>query len=98
MSIIKWIEEWFSLNCNGGWEHVYNNVRIETLDNPGWLVDFNLLDTGLENKYFKKIRIDNGDNDWIFCYIEDGKFKGRGDSRKLEEILTNFKEWVEQEE
>jgi len=32
--------------CDGDWEHSYG-VKIETLDNPGWLVTIDLTDTTL---------------------------------------------------
>lgn len=95
MSILKWLENWYKSNCDGDWEHCYKNVIIETLDNPGWLVDVNLIETTLEDKMFERIQIDNGDNDWMTCLIQDGKFKGRGDPDKLESIIEIFKEWAE---
>jgi len=95
MNILKWLEKWYKSNCNGDWEHCYNNVIIKTMDNPGWLVDINLIETILEDKTFEKIQINNNDNDWITCFIQDGKFKGRGDSEKLVKILEIFKEWAE---
>ena len=95
MNTLKWLEKWYKSNCNGDWEHCYNNVIIKTMDNPGWLVDVNLIETILEDKPFKKIQINNNDNDWITCFVQDGKFKGRGDSEKLEKILEFFKEWAE---
>ena len=56
-------------------------------------IDFE--DTELEDKEFPMLRIDNSDDDWIACKVEDKKFKGAGDPNKLEEIIKVFKEWVE---
>lgn len=95
MDTLKWLENWYKSNCDGDWEHCYKNVRIGTLDNPGWSVDINLMETDLEDKIFEGINIDNGDNDWIVCVVQDGNFKGRGDPDKLEKILEIFKEWAE---
>jgi hypothetical protein len=94
MNYIKWLEEWYKSYCNGDWEHGYG-VKIETLDNPGWTVKIDLYDTELEDKEFSKLFIDNSDDDWIACKVEDKKFKGAGDPNKLEEIIKVFKEWVE---
>ena len=33
-------------------------------------------------------------NDWMLCYVQDGKFDGAGDSSKLEEILSIFLSWT----
>lgn len=94
MDSLKWLENWYKSNCDGDWEHCYG-VRISTLDNPGWSVKINLMETDLEDKIFEKINIDNGDDDWIVCFIQDGKFNGVGDPDKLEKILEIFKEWAE---
>ena len=93
--MIKWLEKWYKSNCDGDWEHSYKNVSIRTVDNPGWSVEINLIETSLEDKKFEKIQIDNGDEDWIMCWVEDGRFKGAGDTDKLSTILKIFKKWSE---
>lgn len=95
MKSFKWLENWFKSNCNGDWEHCYKNVKIETLDNPGWSVSINLAETTLEDKTFERIEINNGDDDWMVCLIQDGKFKGWGDTGKLGSIIEIFIEWAE---
>lgn len=94
MDIIEWLENWYSQNCNGDWEHVYG-VKIENIDNPGWLVKIGLRDTALENKKFNKIQYDNGDADWLLCMVKEGAFHGAGDGHKLRTILGVFKNWAE---
>ncbi|MBI6871796.1 immunity 53 family protein [Clostridium aciditolerans] len=93
MNIIKWIQDWYIENCDEDWEHCYG-VTISTLDNPGWLVDIDLVDTDLEFKKFDELNIYINESNWIQCVVDNGVFKGRGDARKLEEILTVFKQWV----
>lgn len=92
--MLKWLEKWYLSNCDGDWEHCYQ-VKIGTLDNPGWTVNIDLIDTDLEDKTFNKIKRDFGDNDWIICYVKDNVFRGDGSPDKLEEILKIFKEWAE---
>ncbi|MCL2225130.1 MAG: immunity 53 family protein [Defluviitaleaceae bacterium] len=94
--ILQWIMNWRNAQCDGCWESDYG-ITIETCENPGWGVKIDILDTELEGKEFSEIRNDNGDNDWMFCYLQDGKFQGYGDTFKLEDILTVFKEWAERE-
>ena len=36
-SALRTIDEWFRQCCDGEWEHRYG-IRIETTDNPGWLL------------------------------------------------------------
>lgn len=95
MNLIKWLEQWYKSQCDGDWEHLFG-IKIETLDNPGWCISIDILDTILENKIFEDYEIMNGDEDWIFCRVKDGCFDGAGDPTKLEEIILKFKEWVEQ--
>jgi hypothetical protein len=97
MKIIQWLQKWYASNCNGEWEHLYNNVKISTLDNPGWFVEFNLIDTNLEEKEFNSLKIEISENNWIHCWVKDGIFKAAGGPNNLEEILVVFKEWTEQE-
>ena len=35
------IDEWFKTLVNGEWEH-HNGIKIETTDNPGWMITINL--------------------------------------------------------
>jgi hypothetical protein len=96
MSTLEWLEKWYQSNCDSAWEHVYG-IKIETIDNPGWLIEINLADTSLEGKVFNDIIIDNGENDWITCRVDKNIYEGFGDPFKFEKILKVFKEWVENE-
>lgn len=93
MDIIKWLENWFTKNCDGDWEHGYG-IRINTLDNPGWSVSINLQGTELEDKNFKPVEIDRNDLDWIYCRVEDRTFRGAGGTMNLEELLMVFRQWA----
>jgi len=31
------LQAWYVVQCDGDWEHTYG-VKIETLDNPGWML------------------------------------------------------------
>lgn len=93
MNILKWLQDWYALNCDGDWEHCYG-IQINTLDNPGWMVDIDLIDTYLENKNFEKIKIYVDDNNWIDCSVSNDVFRGRCSVDKLEQILKIFSEWA----
>lgn len=41
---LRGLERWFSSNCDGDWEHQFG-IRIESLDNPGWLATVDLTGT-----------------------------------------------------
>jgi hypothetical protein len=75
MVILNWIQEWYKSNCDGDWEHLYG-LKIYNLDNPGWGVLIDLVDTPLENKTFEKVAYFNNDDNWIHCMVKDGVFNG----------------------
>ena len=91
---VKWLEKWYKDNCYDEWEQSYG-VKIDTLDNPGWMVTIDIIYTELEDKEFPMLKIDNSDDDWIVCQVRKKQFIGCGDFTKLEEIIKVFKEWVE---
>lgn len=94
MNIINWLEEWYKLNCATEISHHYA-IKIESLDNPGWMVKIDLTNTSSKDKKFDSIDIDNGEEDWIMCRIKNNIFEGAGDPSKLLKILNIFKEFVE---
>ena len=94
MNMLEWIQKWYKSNCDGYWEHMYG-VKIDTLDNPGWHVLIDLVDTPLEEKKFENIVNYIDEDNWINCMVKEGVFNGGGDLYKLEDILLIFKNWVE---
>lgn len=95
MSMIDWLNEWYKNNCNGDWEHCYG-IIIQTCDNPGWVIEIELMETDLENVSFNKIQKEISDNEWICCTVENNVFRGSGSIDKFEEILIVFKRWTEE--
>jgi hypothetical protein len=95
MSNLGWLQHWYSAQCNGDWEHS-NGVKIDTLDNPGWMLAVDLVGTSLQNKPFTPLNFDASDRDWMSVRVEDSKFKGAGDSTKLEKLIEVFRTWAEQ--
>lgn len=91
-SLTKLIQ-WYESNCDGDWEHSYG-IKIETIDNPGWSVEINLIDTDLENKIFEDIKFEKSDSDWMHCKIKDSIFHGSGGVNNLVEILETFCAWA----
>lgn len=94
MQLLRWLEDWYKSVCNGEWEEYYG-IKIQTLDNPGWLVEIDLKETVLEERSFTTICSENSENDWVNCKVENGKFYGFGDKAKLAYIINTFKEWSE---
>ncbi len=99
MDLIERLTTWYAAQCNGEWEHPHG-VKIESLDNPGWLVQIDLEGTILHQKEFSQIEhgLEDGlpsDDDWMICSVLKGSlFRGAGDPFKLAAILECFLSWA----
>ena len=89
MNLLQRIQRWYTINCNGDWEHSYG-VSITTLDNPGWTVKIDLLDTCLQNAVLEYETIERTPTNWIGYSVEKGEFEGVGGPKNLFEILEYF--------
>lgn len=93
--MLKWLENWYSEQCDGDWEHCYG-VKIDTLDNPGWRLHIDIAETSLAEKEFAEYNHDNGDDDWSVCCVKNDAYDACGDPSKLEDLIRVFKEWTEE--
>jgi hypothetical protein len=93
-SILLWIQQWYQSQCNGDWEHEYG-VKIHTLDNPGWHVTIDLIDTNLQSLEITGELVEITDDDWYYYSIKEGVYKAAGDPTKLELLLRKFKQIAE---
>ena len=100
MENIKRLQKWYRSQCNEDWEHQYG-IKIETLDNPGWAVKIDLVNTYLEEIPFEKVAYGIGEQaelsgeDWLVCEVKGGQFTGFAGPFKLTEILDIFLNWAE---
>lgn len=97
IDILKWLENWYSSNCDGDWEHSFG-IQISTIDNPGWYIKINLIETSLEDVPFSSMQIDRNANDWIRCKVENNVFIGAGGALNLHEIISVFRDWAIKDE
>lgn len=96
MSELERLQNWYRDQCNEDWEHSFG-VKIDTLDNPGWMVKIDVRETSLEQKSFEPVsRGDSdADSDWIVCKLESDQFVGYGGANNLRELLRIFLDWAE---
>jgi len=95
---LRRLTRWYASQCDGDWEH-QEGVTIESLDNPGWRVQINLVGTALadvpcpvtEDAYEHK-------TDWMRCWRTESSWEGACGPRGLEDVLDAFLEWAEQSE
>jgi len=88
--------EWYCGYCDGLWEHSYG-ISIETLDNPGFRVEINLVGTDLEHLPFQAIDLEmdpDGEGEWISCSkSDDARWLGACSPRSLDQTLKIFLDW-----
>jgi hypothetical protein len=65
-------------------------VKIETLDNPGWLVTVELNETTWEQLVVPRKIVQRSEADWVQCEVANAKFTGSGGAENLEEVLELF--------
>jgi len=102
-SPFEWIQQWYSEQCNGVWEH-HAGLTITTLDNPGWMLTVDVRGTALELKALEKDRVlcersaeeraALPDGHWLDCSIKNGKFVGAGGPLDLAAVIEQFREWA----
>lgn len=94
MSNLEWLQNWIKQNYNII-SKIKNRFSIDTLDNPGWILMFELKDSPFENQSFDKIIIDRDEINWCHCLIKNNRFSAAGGPLNLNEILMYFKNWIE---
>ncbi|HEL7629468.1 hypothetical protein A7X93_17015 [Stenotrophomonas maltophilia] len=91
---IALLQKWYSNHCDEDWEHSYG-IKIDTLDNPGWILTVDLVDTELSEYSLPRTRIDRSAVDWIQSEISDGRYIACGGVLNLEEIVLQFLNFAE---
>ncbi|MFD1466867.1 immunity 53 family protein [Hymenobacter caeli] len=89
MDLLQRIQRWYTINCNGDWEHE-NTISITNIDNPGWTVTIDLYDTCLQSAALPYTIVERTTTNWVGYSAEKGVFKGDGGSENLSEILAYF--------
>ena len=87
-ALLTRLQNWYLANCDDVWEHSYG-VSIATLDNPGWTVKIDLMDTCLQELQYEE-QFDNGTFDWLSIKVTEKVLEAVGDPSKLTIILKTF--------
>jgi hypothetical protein len=90
---IEWLMEWYQAQCDGDWEH-QNGVKIGTIDNPGWSLDIDLVGTPYADNSDSQTMLERSDSDWTFVEVKNGKFRARGGSGNLAELISKFAQYI----
>lgn len=87
------LQAWYAGQCNGEWEHAYG-VKLETLDNPGWRLVVDLVDTSVAAWPFDRVERFRGDADWVVAFRDEATFEGACGALNLAELLRLFLAWA----
>ncbi|MDO6381433.1 Imm53 family immunity protein [Leptospira santarosai] len=88
--VFNWLIQWYSDQCNGNWE-LENQIKIYTLDNPGWDIEIGLKSTILENYKIESDSIETEETDWYLYYIRNSVYDAGGDPSKLPVLVEVFR-------
>jgi hypothetical protein len=94
MDAITLLQAWYSARCNGDWEHQWG-IKIDTLDNPGWMLQIDLMETKAEQRTLEPNTIERSEQDWIIYWVENKKFKAAMGPGNLAEGIQIFLNWFE---
>jgi hypothetical protein len=88
MDELQRLQQWYRLQCNWDWEHSFG-LTIDALDNPGWQVSIDLIETELKKKSFASISRGDSedDSDWITWEVEKPKFVASGGAEPVEAVV-----------
>ena len=88
--MLKRIQNWYQINCNGDWEHRYG-YKIETLDNPGWSIKIDLQETALHKLDFNRnFQNPSNENDWFSIKCENSVLEIFCGPENLEQVFAIF--------
>lgn len=93
-SNVEWLQVFFLRLCDGDWEHGAG-FKIESLDNPGWWIEFNLEDTKLAAVELERVQIERSEHDWLDYRREGKMFRGACGPGNLDELLSIFRTWAD---
>jgi hypothetical protein len=83
------LQTWYIAQCDGAWEHTYG-IKIETLDNPGWMLRVDLAETELAGRAFDRVEVERSEQESIHAWVEREVFDSVGGPANLFELIAIF--------
>ena len=90
MNSISKLCTWYANQSPDDWQE----VRIVTIDNPGWSLKVDLEGTALSPKPFAETRRDSSDTDWLVARKNGNVFEAFGGPLNLDEMIGVFVTWA----
>ncbi|MFE3999789.1 Imm53 family immunity protein [Nocardioides sp. YIM B13467] len=89
----RFIIGWYADQCDGEWEHEFG-VKIETIDNPGWSVTIDLVDTEAHGSLLEFSTIELPRRGWIGAMSDGERFIASGSPGAASEIDQAFEDFI----
>ncbi len=86
------IVAWYASHVNGDWEHDHE-IRIVSLDNPGWSVSIPIEGTELGSKPFDEVNEDRSSENWMRCWRTDTTWEAACGPLNLANAMAYFDRW-----
>lgn len=93
MTNLEKLQSWYIQQIDGDWEHTYG-IKIDTLDNAGWILQVDLAETPHQNLNLAYQLFEESDTDWYFVKTQNQKFEAGGDPTKLDFLIEKFFEVI----
>ncbi|MCW2877253.1 MAG: uncharacterized protein JWQ95_1353 [Sphaerisporangium sp.] len=87
------LQSWYASCCNDDWEHSYG-VTIDTLDNPGWHLKIDLVNTPLAGASLDCLEVERTEDDWVQARRDGLRFEGACGPLNLGEMLGVFRDFA----
>ncbi|MEO3798355.1 immunity 53 family protein [Nonomuraea sp. B10E15] len=90
---LVFLQSWYASCSNDGWEHGYG-ITIDTLDNPGWRLKIDLVDTPLAGVSLDRLVVERTEDDWVHAWCNGIRFEGACGPLNLGELLEAFRDFA----
>jgi hypothetical protein len=94
--IFSRLQDWFLSNCDGDWENS-SGVKVESLDNPGWMVSLDIFGTPLEGRLLDRVVVDDSEEGWLHCWSDGNSIYAAAAPCRLRDaleiVLDRLLEW-----
>ncbi|MFB8419988.1 Imm53 family immunity protein [Streptomyces albidoflavus] len=90
------LQDWYASNCDGDWEHSAG-VKIESLDNPGWMIRLDIVGTSMEGRTLDRVIVDNSEENWLHYWADGNSIQAASGplllAGAIKVILNQLSDW-----
>lgn len=87
------LDAWYAEQCDGEWEHEFG-IKIQTLDNPGWLIQVDLSGTGSEGATLPANLDEDESGTWVHSSADGTELRVACSPRAMEKAMRVVLEFL----